>query len=278
MIRKKLVEDKVLIKSDETLDLLFNGSLKIIQKKKGYRFSLDAILLAYFTWQHHSQAKKIIELGTGSGVILLILAHWFRNAEIVGVEIQKSLTELANRNIILNGLSERITIIEKDIRRLGEDYPLASFDLVVTNPPFYPVKSGRINPGTEQALARHEVVLSLKELIKISSYLLKSKGRLVMIYPVFRLSELIHQLKNCGLEPKLMRIVYSRVVSEGKLFLLSCSKGGRSALKLLKPLIIYQAHSEYTDEVKEIYRWVGSSPTKITDHLPLINDNSFQNC
>jgi tRNA1Val (adenine37-N6)-methyltransferase len=264
-----LTEKKVTVNKDETLALLFNGSLKIIQKKKGYRFSLDAILLAHFTWLHHQRADSIVELGTGSGVIPLILAQRFKGSTITGVEVQRTLTELAQRNVIMNGLTNRITIVQGDLRKLRESYPPASFDLVLSNPPFYPVKAGRINPGSERAIARHELAGTLMDVAKISWYLLKPKGRLIIIYPTFRLIDLIDQVRSKGLEPKLMRIVYSRADSGGKLVLLSCSKGGKSALKVLNPLIIYRGKGEYTKELREIYQWIGSPPPEVADPLLL---------
>ena len=269
ILKKKLTEKKVIVRQDETLDLLFNGSLKIIQKKKGYRFSIDAILIAHFTWSHHRRADSIIELGTGSGVIPLILAQRFQESAITGVEVQDSLSELAEKNVVMSRLADRITILKGDFRRLKETYAPASFDLVVSNPPFYPATAGRINPGSERAIARHELAGSLEDIVKISSYLLKPKGRFIMIYPAFRLIDLIEQLRKNGLEPKLMRIVFSKVNSEGKLVLVSCSKGGRSALKVLSPLFIYQDKGEYSHEVQEIYRWVGSPPPGGADPLLL---------
>jgi len=265
---KRLTEKKVTVRPDETLDLLFNGSLKVIQKKKGYRFSLDAILLAHFSCLHQ-RADSIIELGTGSGVIPLILARRFKEAAIVGVEVQETLAELAQKNVIINGLIDRITIVKGDLRALKEKYSPSSFDLVLSNPPFYPAEAGRVNPGSERAIARHELVGTLPDIVKIASYLLKPKGRLIMIYPAFRLIDLIYQLRSNGLEPKLMRVVYSRVGSPGKLILLSCSKEGRTELKVLKPLIIYQSRSEYTEEMREIYQWIGSLSPEVADHLLL---------
>ena len=266
-----MAEKKVPVRQDETLDLLFNGSLKIIQKKNGYRFSIDAILLSHFAWSHHRRAGTVIELGTGSGVIPLILAHRFREATIIGVEVQETLAELAQRNVTMNRLDNRVCIVKGDLRRLRGSYSPASFDLVLSNPPFYPVHAGKINPGSERAIARHELTGSLEDMVQIASYLLKPKGRLIVIYPAFRLIDLIHQLRNNGLEAKLMRVVHSRANSEGKLVLLSCSRGGRAALKVLKPLIIYQGRGEYTEELTEIYQWVGSLPPEVSDPLLLVN-------
>jgi tRNA1Val (adenine37-N6)-methyltransferase len=277
ILKKRLAEKKVPVRQNETLDLLFNGSLKVIQMKKGYRFSIDAILLAHFTWCHHRHVDTVVDLGTGSGVIPLILAHRFREAKIVGVEVQETLAELAHRNVTMNSLTDRIFILKGDLRSLKESYAPASFDLVLSNPPFYPAHAGRINPRSERAIARHELIGSLEDMVKIASYLLKYKGRLVMIYPAFRLIDLIHQLRSNGLEPKLMRVVHSRADSEGKLILLSCSKNGRAALKVLKPLIIYQGVGKYTEDLLEIYQWVGSPLQEVTHPLLLVKKNSFNN-
>ena len=262
-------EEKVFVQDDESLDLLFGGGLKVIQKKKGYRFSLDALLLAHFASFHHHHADSIIELGTGSGVIPLILSRSFREARMVGVEIQDSLADLAQRNVIMNERSDRITIVKGDLRMLRGLYPASSFDLVLSNPPFYPVRAGRINPHSERAMARHEMAGTLSDLVKTAFHLLKHRGRFVVIYPAFRLIDLTSELRKNGLEPKLMRTVHSRSDSEAKMVLLSSSRGGRSALKVLAPFVVYQEGGIYTEELQGIYEWVGSSLPEVADPLLL---------
>ncbi|MBW2184480.1 MAG: methyltransferase, partial [Deltaproteobacteria bacterium] len=149
------------IGEDERLDELFDGRLRIIQKKEGYRFSVDAILLAHFSSQ--LSANSIIDLGTGSGVIPLILARKGTVPTIVGVEVQKEMADMAKRTIALNGFTERVSILHEDLKELRNRFNASSFDLVVSNPPYYPVGDGRINPDEQKAIARHEILAKMED-------------------------------------------------------------------------------------------------------------------
>ena len=181
---------EITLREDEKLDELFNGRLKIIQKKEGYRFSLDALLLAHFS--SHLSANSTIDLGTGSGIIPLVLAGKTATPTIVGVEVQEEMADMARRTIFLNELTGRVTILCEDLKNTGDCFPAASFDLVVSNPPYYPVSNGRINPTEEKAIARHEIMLSLEDLVASARHLVKPTGCVVIIFPAKRLSELLH--------------------------------------------------------------------------------------
>lgn len=252
-----------------TLDYI--KDVHVYQNENGYRFSVDALLL--YSFVRMQRVKKIADLGAGSGIIGLLLAKKYNNASICLVELQESLAMLAKQNIILNNLADRVNVLKADIkdlhRRLSEIYILRSqasdqetsfdcllpenFDLVVSNPPFRKTETGLISLGDEKAIARHEIMLALKDIIKTSSYLLKHHGRLCIIHLPERLAEILQTLSENALEPKRLRFVYSTVSSEAKMMLIEAVKGGRTGLKIEKPLLIYTEDGSYTKEMREIY-------------------------
>jgi tRNA1Val (adenine37-N6)-methyltransferase len=242
---------EITFREDEKLDELFNGRLKIIQKKEGYRFSLDALLLAHFS--SHLSAHSIIDLGTGSGIIPLILAGKTAAPTIVGVEVQEEMADMARRTIFLNDLPGRVTILREDLRNIRDCFPPASFDLVVSNPPYYPVSTGRINPTEQKAIARHEIMLSLEDLIAGAHYLVKPTGSVVIIFPAKRLSELLSALTQAGMKPRLLRIIYSQKKGEGKLVIIEACKGGNPELEITQPFFVYAQGGGYSEDMQNIY-------------------------
>jgi len=236
-------------KANETLDSI--KDIKLFQSKKGYRFSIDAVLLEQFISARHS--SKGIELGTGSGVISILLARRLSKVNITAVELQKPLADRAERNIKLNDLEERIEIIQKDIKDLKEIYPTNSFNFAYANPPFRKPETGRMSIDKERAIARHEIEISLQELISTTSYLLKHSGRFYLIYHPFRLVELISVLKESRLEPKRMRFVHSRKGDEAKMVLIEAAKGSGTWLKIDPPLFLYEKGKTYSEEVLEMF-------------------------
>jgi len=245
---------EVSIGEDERLDELFNGRLRIIQKKAGYRFSIDAILLAHFASQ--LSADSIIDLGTGSGIIPLILARKMTASTIVGVEVQETMADMAKRTIALNGYAERVSILHKDLRDLHKCFSSSSFDLVISNPPYYPVKNGRINPDEQKAIARHEIMAKAEDVISISHYLVKPAGLVVIIFPAKRLSDLLCSLQACDLKPELLQIIYSRKHDEGRLVIVESCKGGNPELEIKKPFFVYETEGVYSEEMQRIYNGI----------------------
>lgn len=239
------------IREDEKLDELFDGRIRIIQKKAGYRFSLDAILLAHFAAAR--PAASIIDLGTGSGIVPLILARKEETAKIVGVEVQPGLADMARRTIALNGLADRVSIVQDDMRELTRSYPPSSFDLVVSNPPYYPLDNGRINPDEEKAIARHEIKATVKDIIRVSNYLAASTGSVLIIFPAKRLIDVLTAFMASGLKPRALRIIYSQMSGEAKLVMVEGCKVGNPELEIAEPFIIYGADGEYSEEMKKIY-------------------------
>ncbi len=254
-----------------TLDSI--KDIRLFQPKRGYRFSVDALLLDDFI-----SAKKLhrgIELGTGSGIISILLAKRLKSAKLFAVEIQKSLAECAKKNVTLNRLDDKIDILMEDIKNLKNIFPANTFNFVFSNPPFRRPKSGRLSTDRERAVARHEIKMSLPVLVSTASYLLKNRGRFYLIYHPFRLVELISLLKRAGLEPKKMRFVHSRRVEpcpparsaestragrspakrhgEAKMVLIEAVKDSGTWLKIDPPFYIYEKGREYTAEMKRVY-------------------------
>ena len=236
----------------ETFDTLFGGKIRVVQEKDGYRFSIDAILLAGFVWLR--RGERVIDLGTGVGVIPLILSKRGEGAEkIVGVEIQGRLAELAKRNILINGLEEFITIYQGDIKGLNNAFPPSLFDVVVTNPPYYRFSSGRINPHYQKAIARHEVTCNIDDILQVARYLLKEGGRIFVIFPAQRAITLLDSLRSATLEPKRLRWVHSREGEEAKFILTEAHKGGGEGVEVLPPLFVYSFDGSYTPEMQTLY-------------------------
>jgi tRNA1Val (adenine37-N6)-methyltransferase len=238
--------------SNETFDTLFGGKIRIVQEKGGYRFSIDSILLAGFIVLR--RGDKVIDLGTGVGIIPLILAQKGTGAEqFVGVEIQQKLAELAKRNVFINGLEALITIYQGDIRELNDVFLPSSFDVVVTNPPYYQVASGRTNPYFQKAIARHEITCTIDNVLQRARYLLKEGGRFFVIFPAQRAITLLDRLRSATLEPKRLRWVHSREGAEAKFILTESYKGGGEGVEVLAPLYVYSVTGNYTPEMKTLY-------------------------
>ena len=234
----------------ETLDALFQGKVKIFQRKKGYRFSIDALLLAHFVKVRGSE--EIVDLGTGNGVIPLILARLHPTVRVVGLELQEQMVERALRSVHLNRLDERVEIIRGDVCSVEEIFPPQSYDAVVCNPPYRGTASGRINPDPERRIARHEIRARLLHFLRAGSYLLRRGGRMALVYPATRMLDLLQAMRREALEPKSLRLVYSFEETAATLVLTEGVKGGRSELRVMPPLVVYTKDRKYTPEIRAI--------------------------
>ena len=235
-------------RADETFDTLFEGNLKLVQSRSGYRVSLDALLLGHFATIRHEE--NIADLGSGNGVIPLIVAYLYPSVSFMGVEFQTAMAERARRNVQLNGFDKRIRVAVGDVRAIEKIAPPESFDAVVCNPPYRQPSSGRISPNKEKQLARHECQGELRDFIAAGAYLLPVKGRMALIYPAVRSVDLLDTMRHIGLEPKRVRMVHSFAETEASLVLVEGVKGGRSGLKVHAPLVVFAQAKEYSAEIK----------------------------
>jgi tRNA1Val (adenine37-N6)-methyltransferase len=245
-------------KGDETLDALFHGKVKLFQSRRGYRFSLDALLLAHFVTL--KARESAIDLGTGNGVIPLILARLHNDATITGVEIQPAMAERAARNVRLNRLESQIHIRLGDIREVDAIAPAASFDMAVCNPPYRRAASGRISPNDEKRIARHESRGALGDFLRAADFFLRARGRITVVYLAERAVDLFAAMRAARLEPKRLRMVHSFIDVDASLVLVEGIKGGRSGVKILPPLIVYGDGKNYSAEVAAMI--AGDSATR----------------
>ncbi|MFA6413120.1 MAG: tRNA1(Val) (adenine(37)-N6)-methyltransferase [Syntrophales bacterium] len=243
--------DNNLIRDGETADDILGGRFRVIQKKTGYRFSLDALLLAHFVRMRKGDA--LLDLGTGSAVIPLLLYHRWGCSRVAGIEIQPELADMAGRTLALNGLSDQIEIIEGDIRSIEQLIAPRSFDAVTFNPPYRKLQSGKINPLPEKAQARHEIHGSVGDFIRAAACAVRASGRIFLIYPARRLAELIFQMRRFQVEPKRLRMVHSRVEMEGEFVLMEGIVAGGEELAVLPPLFIYGEDGVYTPAMQEVF-------------------------
>ena len=227
----------MILNNNEKIEDLEDKRLKIIQAKDSYRFSVDSILLLNFI--RLKNYENIIDLGTGSGIIPLLLFGKKKGLSIYGVEIQKDLADMARRSVELNKLQKGITIIQEDFRNLKNNFKNQQFDVVVSNPPYISMGQGKINPSLNKAIARHEIKGDLEDMISVSNYLLKNKGRIYLIYRSAKLIKLVITLKRYGIEPKVIKLIHPRPGENANLVLLEGIKSGKEELKIEDPIFLY---------------------------------------
>ena len=220
------------IRQGESIDGFMEGRIKLIQSRSGYRFSVDALLLSEFITIR--KGDIVVDLGTGCGVIPLILILTRPVKHVIGIEIQDELADQALRNAVLNNGRKKMTIIRGDIRQIP--FCTASVDVVVCNPPYRKINSGRINPDQQKAIARHEIMASLDDILMAAKRILRAKGRIAMIYPAERLTDLLVTMREFRLEPKRLKIIYPYIKSEAKLVMIEACSGGGGGVKILPPV------------------------------------------
>lgn len=235
----------------ERIDDLQFKKLKIIQDTDGFRFGIDSVLLTEFA-RDIKKNSKLVDLGTGTGIISILLSKKVFPSEIVAVEKQKEVADMAKRSVELNGLAKLISIENCDIKdlKLNKNY----YDVVVTNPPYKKLGTGINAKNEKQQISRFETTANLDDWIKCASNLLNSKGLFYMVYRTDRLTELFSILKKYNLEIKRIRFVHSKVEEQSKMVLIKAVKGGGEFIKIEKPLIIYNENGTYTDEIMNIYK------------------------
>ena len=226
--------------------------LTLHQATHGYRFALEAFLLADFV--PATAADPLIDLGTGCGVVALFLARRFPHVRLIGLELQRSLAVLAQQNVTCNGLEHRIGIVQGDIRQVSSLFLPGVFGTVVCNPPYRAVGHGRLNLHPEKAIARHELALTLPQLVQAARHLLGRRGLLVLVYHPSRLPELYAQLEAEHLHPRRMRLVHATAQAPASMVLVEAVRDGRDALTVLPPLWVYETSGCYTPEMQAIFQ------------------------
>jgi tRNA1Val (adenine37-N6)-methyltransferase len=235
---------------NETIDELRGYDLRIIQPSDGYRFSLDPLLLADSTGA--GEGGRMIDLGAGSGIIPLLMARKCPSAQIVGVEVQQEMAALAGRNVVLNGLADRIEIICADILSLRKRFSASSFDLVIANPPYRRQGTGRISPKAGRDRARHETTATLTDFLETSKYLVSPTGTISFIYHPVRLAEFCSTASALKLALLRLRMVHGNAGASARMVILELVKGRRGDLEVLPPLFVYGDDGEYSKEMKRI--------------------------
>lgn len=242
----------IILKSDERIDDLQINNLKIIQNKNWFCFGIDSVLLSDFS-KNIKNNSKIIDLGTGTGIISILLTAKTNPQSIIGVEIQPEVADMAKRSIYLNKLENKIDIMNEDIRNLDKKLELSEFDVIVTNPPYMKENTGLKNENNIKLISRHEIKCTLEDIAKISSKLLKNYGEIYMVHRPDRLVDIMQIFRQYNLEIKEMRLVFPKENEQANLVLIKAVKNGKPFLKINKPLYIYKETGEYTDEVLKIY-------------------------
>lgn len=237
---------------ETTLDNLFDGRLRVRQPRTGYRYSIDSILLAHQA--RLAAGDTVLDLGTGCGIVPLVLCYRHPQISAWAVEIQTALYDLALRNTAENNLQNRITVIKADLRELQPSDLPESVDWVVTNPPYRRANSGRINPDVQRAVARHELSARLEDVLSAASRLLHVGGRFLAIYTSERIPEMLAGMRAVGIEPKVQRMVHTRSQNNSKRVLIEGIKGARRGMTIPPPLIIHESDGKYTREVDEMFR------------------------
>jgi tRNA1Val (adenine37-N6)-methyltransferase len=243
-----------LVKEHERVDDLQLKGLKIIQNPSGFCFGIDAVLVSNF-----AQVKKnsvVVDLGTGTGIIPLLIAGKSSAKKIYGVEVQDDVADMASRSVLLNDLSDRMEIIHKNLKDIHEELDKGCADVVISNPPYMPPGGAIVNPGSYKAISRHELLCTLEDVIKTASSLLKEKGSFFMVHRPSRLVDIIELSRRYKLEPKWIRLVHPKEGKEPNILLIKCSKSGNPELRFMPPLYVYGSDGNYTKEIYDIYNQV----------------------
>jgi tRNA1Val (adenine37-N6)-methyltransferase len=239
------------LKPDERLDDLERNGYKIIQNPNQFCFGMDAVLLSGFV--KVKKEERVIDLGTGTGIIPILLEAKTKGKSFTGLEIQAESVDMARRSIAYNHLEERIQIVCGDIKEASKLFSPSSFDVATTNPPYMTNFHGLKNPDEPKAIARHEILCTLEDVIREGAKLLNVGGRFYMVHRPFRLVEIFSVLTRHQLEPKRMKLVYPFVDKEPNMVMIEAIKGARSMIKVEEPLIVYKEPGVYMPEIYEIY-------------------------
>lgn len=240
------------LRQGEKIDRLGYQGLQIIQHDGKFKFTLDAFLLARFIAPPPS--KTVLDLGSGSGVLPLLLAGEDKVLQVVGIEINDELADMAQRSMAINGLSEQVAILAADLRELPFELPLNSFDYVISNPPYYPVGAGVISDNSDLATAKFEVKCNLADWVGAAARMVKGNGRVAAVFPASRLTELLEEMQKRSLTPKRLCPVYPKASNDCNTVLVEARPGAKPGLQIMPPLYVYEENGEFTERMNRIFR------------------------
>lgn len=236
---------------NERIDELQRNGYRIIQNEKKFCFGMDAVLLSGFA--RAGKGERVLDLGTGTGIIPILMEAKTEGESFTGLEIQEEMAEMAARSVKLNGLEEKVSIIQGDLKEASKRFGKASFDVVTCNPPYMNQNHGLKNPDEPKAIARHELLCSFADVAREAAALLKSGGRFYLVHRPHRLTEIFETLRAYKLEPKRMKFVHPFVDAEANMVLIEAFRGGRPQMRVEAPVIVYEKPGVYTNEIYEIY-------------------------
>ena len=239
------------LKENERIDDLQRNGYQIIQNPSRFCFGMDAVLLSGFA--RAREGDVLLDMGTGTGIIPILMEAKTEAAKLVGLEIQEDSADMARRSVLLNHLEEKIDIVTGDVKEADTLFKAASFDVITCNPPYMTGQHGLQNKDEAKTIARHEVLCTLEDVIRVSAKLLKPGGNFFMVHRPFRLSEIMVLLHQYKLEPKRMRLVYPYVDKEPNMVLIEANRGGKPRLTVEKPLIVYKEPGIYMPEIYDVY-------------------------
>lgn len=239
------------LKENERFDELNRNGYEIIQNPEKFCFGMDAVLLSGFA--HVKPGEEVLDLGTGTGIIPILLTAKTEGKHFTGLEIQEESVDMARRSVVHNRLEEKVDIVQGDIKEAGQIFDAASFDVITCNPPYMIDSHGIQNPDAPKAIARHELLCTLEDVIREATHLLKPGGRFYMVHRPFRLAEIMTLMSQYKLEPKRMQMVYPYVDKEPNMVLIEGKRGAKSRMRVDKPLIVYKEPGVYMQEIYDIY-------------------------
>ncbi len=239
------------LREHERIDDLQRGGYGIIQNSEKFCFGMDAVLLSGFA--DVKAGETVLDLGTGTGIIPILLKAKTEGKHFTGLEIQPDMADMAGRSVAYNHLEDQISIVQGDIREAGRLFGLASFDVVTSNPPYMEVSGGLKNPDLYRAVARHEVLCTLEDVVRETARVLRPGGRFYMVHRPARLAEIITVLRRYKLEPKRMKMVHPFADREANMVLIESVRGGNPQMKVEAPVIVFEKPGVYTDEIREKY-------------------------